>query len=133
MPTTTLRALNLPVLIFALLASGCAKPVVEVDNETGQKGMFCVSEQDCGPGLSCLEQSCCANPDCSASCASLLEKVQDPAGSHHPMLDRFLRRKCIAKCCEGADAAQIERTLRAWARQVPDHTIQPSPDDPGPP
>lgn len=124
----------LPVLILApVLVSGCSKPVVDIQPQAGLAGEFCITAADCGDGLSCDDEACCANTGCEAACQALLQKDGSAAAKHmsrNPTVDRFILRKCMAFCCEGKEAADLEAAVSSWARRIPSHGVLPSPDNP---
>ncbi|MFT7625594.1 MAG: hypothetical protein ACI9WU_004785 [Myxococcota bacterium] len=120
MPARPQTAILFAVMLFA----GCPRPTVDVPEEKGEPGEFCVTQTDCESGLSCLERSCCKNPSCDQMCSSLMEKdgtASKAALGHHPTTDRFFRRRCVSLCCEGADSSRIEEVMGAWSGQISSH------------
>lgn len=125
LPVGSFRPRSVCLVLLVTLA-GCPKPSVDVPSEVGESGEFCVTEADCGRGMQCTERTCCDGDSCATMCSSLMEKdgsVINVASTRHPTWRRFVRRKCLSLCCEGAAPARIESSLRSWAEQLRPHGL----------
>ena len=118
-----MRSLLTMVPILVLLF-GCSRPEVAVKQQAGKMGEFCVSAADCGGGMSCEAHACCQDSGCRTRCDSLMEKEGTAAYAarlRHPAHEAFIKRKCVALCCSGQTAGELEEGLEIWARELPGH------------
>ncbi|MBT9556005.1 MAG: hypothetical protein IV100_08255 [Myxococcales bacterium] len=116
------------VALTAALAASCARPEVDVPEQSGGAGDFCISAGDCAAAsgasgaLQCFERRCCADESCPTRCDALLASALPaadvtPGGGdgtrrvHQPDERRLIRGTCISLCCQNRTSAEIEHVL----------------------